>query len=194
MISAALTMMLILVVGFTGCENSTILGNTTADPALGIPAEQITWVSWKPGVLEAMEAGSLARGSASKYAKPDKDTNIGGPQTFNNQVTVFTGAVTERTYIEVEVVCVDGNDQCGSGIDFLPNMQFLNDVKVTLSWEFLDVDTLTVDDFEAYYSEDDGATWFEIDDLEIDYDAMTISVYEDHFTRYAWGLSGRSSN
>ncbi|NQU27950.1 MAG: hypothetical protein HQ528_06660 [Candidatus Marinimicrobia bacterium] len=68
-------------------------------------------------------------------------------------------------------------------------MEFLTDVRISLCWESVDVDSLNVDDFEVFYSEDGGLSWFEIDDLVIDYDAMTIAVWQDHFTRYAWGLS-----
>ncbi len=190
LISATLTMMLILVIGFAGCENSTVLGNTTDEPAVGIPADQITWVSWKPEVKTAMEANALAKkGRTGKNIKPRRGGTVGGKNTFGNTVKIFPGGVDSKTYIEVAVVCIEGNDQCASGVDFLPSMTFLNDVKITLSWEFIDVDDLTVDDFEVYYSEDKGKTWIGVPNPEIDYLKKTISFWIDHFTRYAWGLS-----
>ncbi len=186
-------MMMVIIVGLSGCGKSPITGTTQDIPKVGIPAEQITWVEFRPEVKEALAANSLARvGEAGKMITVQAGGTVGGNKTFDNKVDIPSGAVPTNTFIEVEVVCVDGHGQCGSGIDFLPNMQFLSDVKVTLSWEMLDVDTLTVDDFEAYYSEDNGATWHQIDDLEIDYDSETISMWEDHFTRYAWGLSTRT--
>ena len=189
-IVATLTMTVALIVGLAGCENSTVTGRVAEDPAIGISADQISWVSWKPEVMEAMNANSLAKtGIAGKTIKPNKGGTVGGKKTFDNKVKVFPGGVDSNTYIEVTVVCIDGKDQCGSGVDFLPSMQFLNDIKVTLSWEFIDVDSLTVDDFEVYYSEDGGITWFGVPNPEIDYHKQTISVWTDHFTRYAWGLS-----
>jgi len=190
LITATLAVALLLAFSFVGCENSTVTGNTTGEPTVGISADQITWVSWKPEVLEAMEANSLNKiGDAGKMITVTAGGIVGGNVTFGNTVYIPEGAVPANTFIEVEVVCVDGHDQCGSGIDFLPNMQFLTDVRITLSWESVDVDSLNVDDFEVFYSEDGGLSWFEIDDLVIDYDAMTIAVWQDHFTRYAWGLS-----
>ncbi|NQT97249.1 MAG: hypothetical protein HQ562_05870 [Candidatus Marinimicrobia bacterium] len=190
-IVVTLVMAVTLIICLAGCENSTVVGNTTAKPVFGIPADQITWVSWKPDVIDLlMNANSLNKiGETGQMITITAGGIVGGNITFGNTVYVPPGAVPANTYIEVGVVCVDGKEQCGSGIDFLPNMQFLTDVKITLSWESVDVDSLNADDFEVFYSDDDGLSWFEIDDLEIDYDAMTIAVWQDHFTRYAWGLS-----
>lgn len=189
-IVATLTITVALIVGLAGCENSTILGNTTADPAVGISADQITWVKWKPEVVEALKKNSLAKpGSHGRMVTTVAGGTVGGNMTFGNLVDVPSGAVPSNTFIEVEVICSDGQDQCGSGIDFLPNMQFLSDVDIVLSWEFLDIDSLGIDDFHAYYSEDGGNTWFEVDNITIDHVNQTIILSEDHFTRYAWGLS-----
>ncbi len=189
-IVATLAMAVALLIGLAGCENSTVTGSVAEDQAIGISADQINWVSWKPEVSELLRTNSLNKiGETGQMITVAAGGTVGGNITFNNTVYIPADAVPTNTYIEVEVVCVDGREQCGSGIDFLPNIQFLADVKITLSWAALDVDSLNVDDFEAFYSEDGGNTWFQIYDLEIDYGAMTIAIWEDHFTRYAWGLS-----
>ena len=191
-IVVTLAITIALIVGLASCENSTVTGSVAEDPAVGISADQISWVSWNQEVIDALQEQetSLAKpGTHGRMVTAVAGGTVGGNMTFGNLVDVPSGAVPSNTFIEVEVVCSDGKDQCGSGIDFLPNMQFLSDVDIILSWEFLDLDNISIDDFHAYYSEDGGNTWFEVENITIDHVNQTIILSEDHFTRYAWGLS-----
>jgi hypothetical protein len=189
-----LVLCVFLAIGFLSCDRTPI----TAPPeenitvSQGIPADEITWVSWKQGVVDQIKDRKLLKGSQGKLIKANKGGKVGGGSTFHNKVKIPKNALADDTYISVEVLCVDDNDeQCGAGVDFLPSMQFLTDVEVTLSWEFLDLD----DDEEAdldfllYYSEDNGATWFPVgSNVEIDYKKKRLKFDVDHFTRFAWGL------
>lgn len=153
----------------------------------GIPTDQIQWVSWKQEVVDQIKSGKLMRGTASKMISADNGGTIGGANTYDNKVEIPPGALEENSRITVDVLCLDGNEQCGAGIDFLPSQVFLKDVKVTLSWEFIGYDGGDLN-FWVYYSGDDGDTWFEVETPEIDYDKETVSVYVNHFTRFAWGF------
>ena len=190
LITATLAVALLLAFSFVGCENSTLTGNTTGEPAIGIPADEISWVSWKSDVSEQLKNVSLSKvGETGQTITVTAGGIVGGNITFGNTVEIPPGAVPANTFIEVQVVCVEDKEMCGSGVDFLPNMVFLTDVKITLSWESLDINSLNVGDFEAFYSEDEGITWHQVTNLEIDYDEMKVIIWQNHFTRYAWGLS-----
>ena len=180
---------LFLAIGLLSCDRTPITGSPEENITFsqGTPTDEITWVSWKQDVVDQINDLKLLKGSANKMIVAGNGGTVGGSNTFDNKVEIPAGALADNTFISIDVICVDGKDQCGAGIDFLPSMQFLKDVKVTLSWEFINYDggDLT---FYVYYSEDDGGTWSEAVDVEIDYDNETVSIYVDHFTRFAWGL------
>jgi len=184
------------------CDNNPILGNEAEDldPAMsqsqGIPASEMTWVSWNSEVKQKMK--SLDKKGTQSKEIDDDGGKIGGKKTFGNKVKIPENALDEdyleanfgddEIRITVKVNCIDGKSQCGAGVDFLPSMKFQKDVKVTLSWEFLDWEEGEELDFLAYFSEDDGETWYEVDVAEINYKKKTLTVYVDHFTRFAWAL------
>ena len=180
---------LLLAMGLLSCDRTPITGSPEENITFnqGTPTDEITWVSWKQDVVDQINDLKLLKGSANKMIVADNGGTVGGANTYDNKVEIPAGALAENTIITVDLICVDGNEQCGAGIDFLPSMQFLTDVKVTLSWEFINYDggDLT---FYVYYSQDDGGTWSEAVDVEIDYDKRTVSIYVDHFTRFSWGL------
>ncbi len=180
---------LFLAIGLLSCDRTPITGSPEDNTSYsqGTPSDQITWVSWKQDVVDQIKDRKLLKGTADKMIKADKGGKVGGGKTFDNMVEIPAGALAEDTRITVDVICHSKKDQCGAGVDFLPSQKFLKDVKVTLSWEFLDYDggDLT---FYVYYSETDGAYWDEVENPEIDYKKRTVSIYVDHFTRFAWGL------
>ena len=190
-----------LITGFivlNTCSENTITGNPALDPepalTQGIPASEMTFVSWNREVKQKLTRLDK-KGSQSR--KIDEDGGkVGGKKTFGNKVKIPEGALDEDymeemfgdddVRITVKVNCVDGKEQCGAGVDFLPSMKFEKDVKVILSWEFLDWVEGEELDFLAYFSEDDGDTWYEVAVADVNYDKKTLSLYVDHFTRFAW--------
>ncbi len=77
-------------------------------------------------------------------------------------------------------------------VDFLPDMEFLDDVAITLSWaDVLLPEDIIIEDgygvFEVFFTQD-GDTWFPVEEPVIDESEQTISFSINHFTRYAWGL------
>jgi len=77
-------------------------------------------------------------------------------------------------------------NNAGAAADFLPSTQFLMNVKVTLSWEALDFDG-DPENLNIYWYNEANGLWVLVPDPEFDFDHQTISIYIDHFTRYAWG-------
>ena len=93
---------------------------------------------------------------------------------------------------------VPGLNAPSAAVDFLPNMQFEDNVEITLSWDNVELPeeggNLEYGDFEVFYSEDGGEFWFPIEELTIDENDETITFEIDHFTRYAWGLRDSQDN
>ncbi|MCH7659001.1 MAG: hypothetical protein IIB05_11875 [Bacteroidetes bacterium] len=182
-----------IVILFFGCNDTPFSTAPSGDPfpesvaAQGLTSDQITWVSWKQEVVDQIKGGKLLRGTASKMITANNGGKVGGANTYDNMVEFPAGALEEDTYVTVDVRCVDGREQCGAGVDFLPSQEFLKDVKVTLSWEFIDYDGGELS-FWVYYSGDDGGTWYGVENPEIDYENKTVAVWVDHFTRFSWGL------
>lgn len=151
----------------------------------GIPADQINWVSWKPEVSKRMNA--LAKSSAGKLITVNEGGTVGGAETFGNMAEFLAGAVAEDTYITLDVLCVDADEQCAAGVEFLPSMEFLMDITVTLSYEYLDYQG-DPDDLKIYWSVDGGATWELVDNSTVDSEAKTVDFGINHFTVFGWGL------
>jgi len=161
-----------------------------------IPAEEISWISWKPEALALLSArddddddgGSV--GIQTKHIKANKKGKVGGGKTFHNKVKLPAHSLTEDMDITVAVLNVVDGQQAGAGVDFLPSQQFLRDVQVTLSWAYLDVPPGSDPgiDFTPYYSEDGGSTWYELTNYSVDYQKQRIVIWVDHFTRFSWGI------
>ena len=172
------------------CSKDSLTGpeNQAADLTInqGIPADQINWISWKPEVKEQIDA--LAKSGLAGKMITQSGGTVGGNITFGNTVEIPAGAVPSNTYITVEVLCADENEQCGAEVEFLPtDMQFLLDVKIALSWEYLDFEG-NPQDLNVYWLDESTGLWVEVYDPVIDLENKTISVYVDHFTRYGWGF------
>ena len=173
-----------------GCAEDSFMG---PDPAQSkaIPADQIQWIGWSAEVQPEME-GIGKIGFAGKMITPQSGGIVGGNMTLENCVEIPAGAVDDNTFVTVEVLCLEGHEQCGAGVEFLPSGSFNKPVTITLSWEYLEI--LTDEDaagFKIYFSEDaDDAVWYELDPsfIVIDYENKLVIFQADHFTRYQWGL------
>lgn len=178
----------IVIVVLTSCSTDPLTAPKDQSAGLsinqGIPADQINWISWKPEVKEQIDV--LAKSGLAGKMITQSGGTVGGNITFGNTVEIPAGAVPSNTYITVEVLHVDGNE-CGAEVEFLPSMQFLLSVKITLSWEYLDFDG-DPEDLKVYYLDEDTGEWILVLNPEISLENKTISVYVDHFTRYGWGF------
>ena len=167
-----------------GAEND---DQTAVSIQIGVPIDQLKLVPLKREYAEQLRQ-LTKHGYEEKLVTVNKGGTVGGKHTLKNKVKVPSNALEEDTWISVNVECIDDNDdQCGATVEFLPSMQFLLDVTVTLSYDILDFDgdpaTLKV----MWYDETTGL-WVEVEDPKINKKQKTVSVQVDHFTRYSWSL------
>ena len=169
--------------------SDTPLSNEFSPDQISYTADEINWYSWQPGAIEAMHDQSLARGFAAKFVKRKKGGKVGGWITFGNKVKIQKNALRENTFITVEVTDVANDEQAGAQVEFLPSMQFEKDIKITLSWAWLDLDKVAIDDFDptVYWRNSNGEDWQVLKNAHINYRKQTIRFKVDHFTVFAWG-------
>ena len=165
----------------------------------GIPADQMKWVSWKPEIIKKLQM--VAKTGIQSKTIDEDGGKVGGKKTLGNKVIIPEDALDENyleytfgdeeVRISVVVDCADKKKikECeGAAVDFLPSgIVFDKPVKLILSWESLDYQGGDLN-FSAYYSQDSGATWFEVEVAEVNYKKKTLTLYVDHFTRFAWAL------
>ncbi|MCD6441335.1 MAG: hypothetical protein J7L86_06080 [Candidatus Marinimicrobia bacterium] len=167
-----------------GCSENFLSSPTEPVASIGIHVNDIQWAPVKAdfiGKLKVLEKSTIA----GKTIVASNGGTVGGEKTFNNWVTFPPNALSENTYVTVEVICED-NFVC---VEFLPSGTFNDYVDITLSWEQLDVDEPTIADLNIYFSRDDGNYWFPIDsEPVINYDNKTVTFKTNHFTRYGWGI------
>jgi hypothetical protein len=152
--------------------------------------DDIQWIPVKTEVLEKLNALSKT-GITGKMITPESGGIVGGNITFENKVMIPPYAVIEQTFVTVEVLCIEGKQQTGIGVEFLPSMTFEKHVDITLSWAFLDLEDGEEFEFNIYFSEDGGYVWFPLEtetEIVIDYDEKTVTFTTNHFTRYGWGI------
>ena len=195
----------LILIFFSACSENSPLNPVNQSINNGIPAEEINWVSWKPEVSDNISAKlggpqALAKkglGWEEKIIKREKGGKVGGRSTFGNKVEIPKKAFPERKrLIRVEIACMDEDGvPCGAEVDFLPNQTFDKDVKVTLSWKYLDFDgdpealLIYWCDTTASFGKGEEDEWvLVLGPYTINYDNQTITFQIDHFTRYAWGL------
>ncbi len=165
----------------------------------GIPTDQISWAEWNPEVTAALaeaQSGDLAKrtgrkGYASKTIRSDVGGQVGGEKTFMNMVEVPQDAFEEnRLRISVRVLNFDASGQTAAGVEFLPSRNYDADMRITLSWGFLNIEGNAWEELnlQPYYSEDGGDNWFPVDEYVVDHVAKTINFGIGHFTQYAWAL------
>ena len=172
-----------------GCSENSLSNPSEPVESIGIHADDIQWIPAKPEVMEKLNALSKT-GMTGKMITPKDGGVVGGHMTLDNKVEIPSYAVKEKTYVTVEVLYIDDKLQTGTGVEFLPSMTFEKDVKITLSWAFLDLDDDEEFEFNIYFSDDGGYVWFPLEKtkLVIDYDKKTVTFKTDHFSRYGWGF------
>jgi len=184
--SLLISILLIFVVAvfINGCSENSI--SNPGDPAksVGIYVDDIQWVSAKPEFINKIM--TLKKPVAGQLITVAGGGVVGGENTFNNSVVFPANAVSEDTYVTVEVKY---NSSGVIYVEFLPSGSFNEFVEVTLSWAYLNVDAVTIDDLNVYFSQDDGTYWFCLDSEASLYDeAKTVTFKIDHFTRFGWGI------
>lgn len=169
-----------------GCEKQVTSGSSV-ETALGIPTENIQWISWKPEI-EQNFATLAKKGHDGEWITPQRGGVVGGAETFNNSVAIPAGAVSRPTYVTVDVVRLPYG---GAAVEFLPSMTFNKDVTITLSYKQIAISDQDIvnGNFKIYYSQD-NVTWCLLDPalIKVNLDNNTISFPINHFTRYGWGF------
>ena len=133
-----------------GCSENSVSG--PGDPALsvGIHVDDIQWIPMKTEVLEKLTALSKI-GKTGKMITPKSGGVVGGKMTLGNKVEIPPYAIEGKTYVSVEVLGIDDKLQTGSGVEFLPSMDFKKDVSITLSWAVLDLKDGEEFEFNIYF-------------------------------------------
>ncbi len=185
----------IMVIGFIsliGCSGDMLTApgveneNQTVAQQRGIPTDQLNLVPLRPEIAEQLRQ-LTKHGYDEKLITVHKGGSVGGKHTFKNKVKIPAKALEEDTWISVRVLCIDGKEQCGATVEFLPNMTFRADVTITLSFDVLDFDG-DPNLLKVLWYDDTTGLWVEVDDPKINYKHKTVSIQVDHFTRYAWSL------
>ncbi len=187
-----ISFLIIGTVSLMGCSSDLLTApegetnNQSASNPIGIPTNQLNLVSWNSDIVNQLQV--LGKKAYSlKQIQAHNGGTVGGEKTFGNKVDIPANALSEDTWISVEVGCVNADGQCGATVEFLPSMNFQLDVTVTLSYDVLnfngDPNTLKV----VWYDETSGL-WVEVDGAVIDEASKTVSVQVDHFTQWAWSL------
>ncbi len=174
--------------------------NTQGAQPEALPKEAIQWLTWDSAIASELDQpSSLAkkgnahqyqngRGYAAKMITPQHGGIVGGNVTFGNQVMLPPGAVSTNTFISLEVLCGQDNDNIAA-VELLPSITFNEDVEVTLSWKYVNWYGDPIEEgLQVFYSDDGGNTWYVVPDPIIDLENRTVTVRVNHFTRYAWGL------
>ena len=155
----------------------------------GVPFDQLNLVSWKPEIVSQLRVLNKKpqEAYAVKRIKARLGGTVGGDETFGNKVGIPRKALSEDTWISVEVLCVDSNEQCSPVVEFLPSMNFLLNVTLTLSYDVLEFSG-DPNLLKVYWYDSSTGLWVEAQDPVLNEADMTVSVQVDHFTRYGWGL------
>lgn len=143
--------LIVISLGIISCENMTPTSNESEASILsqGIPADQLNFVEWTPEVILALRAVSdevdsdvLARddvaiaGAEVKRARHNRNTMIGGFDTFGNSVYIPSGALDENKYIAVQAVCAESDEMAL----FENGTSYINDIKSSMNNLIADLD------------------------------------------------------
>ena len=156
----------------------------------GVPFDQLNLVSWKPEIVNELRVLNKKTQNHMEIENilAHRGGTVGGEKTFGNKVDIPPDALSENTWISVEVLCVDLNGQCSPIVEFLPSINFLLNVTLTLSYDVLEFSDDDLDELKVYWYDSSTGLWVEVEDPVINEVDKTVSVQVDHFTQYSWGL------
>jgi len=171
---------------FTACSENPITDLDTTQPT-SYSSDEINWIPWKAEYLEKLDKNALERVLVGQWIFADFGGFVGGWYTFNNMVSIPPGALLHNTYVSVEVLQTYWNyAQTGGGVEFLPSMQFQLPVSVSLSYAYLHYFGNPYD-LAIYWTNDDGNSWYMVDDVFYNTFQQYATFQVDHFTVFAWG-------
>ena len=155
----------------------------------GVPFDQLKLISWKPEVVSQFRVLSkrARRPYEQKKIQAHRGGTVGGKVTYKNKVEIPPDALSENTWISVEVLCVDKDGQCSPIVEFLPSINFLLDVTLTLSYDVLEFSG-DPNLLKVYWYDTSTGLWVEVEDPVLNEKNKTVSVQVDHFTQYSWAL------
>jgi hypothetical protein len=172
-------------IGISSCSENSISNPVDPAASIGIPADEIQWVQAKPEVVKKFAALERKVWDGAMITAAEGGT-VGGWYTWNNSANFPAGAVSEDTYVTVEVKYMWKWGVLY--VELLPSGTFNVPVEVTMSWDCLHVNWMNVQNLKIYYSQN-GKEWFEIEgDISINYMNRTCTFETLHFTRFGWGF------
>ena len=195
------------------CDYSGITAPEAPITASVLSADEINWVSWKPEIVERIRASKHSSLLKGVRCDEDQDTDgydcrvikrkeggtVGNNKlTLGNKVKIPIKALQKndkKAEISVELIFDDDDDDNYNGeVEFRVNddhYTFDKDVKITLSYKYLDLD----DDFDPtglkiwwYEDNEEEGEWISLENLEFNTNRKTVSFWVDHFTRYGWAF------
>ena len=155
----------------------------------GVPFDQLNLVSWKPELVSQFRVlnKKAQRPYERKKIRANRGGTVGGGKTYGNKVDIPRRALSEDTWISVEVLCVDKDGQCSPIVEFLPSINFLLDVTLTLSYDVLEFSG-DPNLLKVFWYDTSTGLWVEVEDPVLNEKNKTVSVQVDHFTQYSWAL------
>ncbi len=147
--------------------------------------EGLNFLKWSTASMEKLT--ELGKSNiAEKTITVSAGGSVGGQKTFGNTVEIPAGAIDSNTKISVQVTCMDGQNPCSAEVEFLPNISFNTDVKITLDYDALgfDGDPYLI---AIYFILEDG-TGGEVVEYTVNESEKTLVFYINHFIRYGWML------
>jgi hypothetical protein len=162
----------------TSCADNPV-GLSSGKPSVLNKGEQPKLLKWNDAFKQELLA---KKGFDGKWVFPDKDAVVGGKKTYKNSVYIPAGAVSERTYVTVEVL-----DREYAVVEFNPSMTFNTSVTITLSYAEVDLGNLSPYDLKpVWYNPETGAWEYVNSPVTVDTKKQTLSFQTNHFSRYAW--------
>jgi len=184
----------IIVAFFVACEKNAGLVESKSNLALekGLKSNEIQFVKWKPEFnarLQQIKAfenlnKSTLPGIDFKIVTREEGGVVGGEKTFGNMVEFPPFAFPEEKRMEILLVLPNRED-AGAVVEFLPNQQFDEEVKVTLSYAELDFSG-DPHDLKVYYFNEEDGVWYNVPIASVNEEDQTVVFYTNHFSKFGW--------
>jgi hypothetical protein len=158
-----------------------IIGCSTNDNSVAPITQGEDIKTVPPGIFQSYPSNTLNKQLFDGGWVGPRGGEVGGKKTLNNKVEIPAGALSEKTYITVQV-------SSGSpGVDFGPSMKFQRPVEITLSYAGFGLTERQIQNLKIYWYNPSTGQWEKISDHpDIDRGDQTVSFETRHFSRYAW--------